>query len=82
MCLAIPGQVIEIVDSEGENVIEGTIEQIVFEGPVVRLTVDAGGTPIKVNAGGPERLTLLDGGHRKVRLRLRDVSIVPAVHQA
>ncbi len=73
---------IEIVDSEGENVIEGTIEQIVFEGPVVRLTVDAGGTPIKVNAGGPERLTLLDGGHRKVRLRLRDVSIVPAVHQA
>ena len=73
---------IEVVDelAEGDNVIEGTIEQIVFEGPTVRLTVDADGVALKVNAGGPERLTLLDGGHRKVRLRLRDVSIVTA-HQ-
>jgi ABC-type Fe3+/spermidine/putrescine transport system ATPase subunit len=61
----------------GDNVVEGTIEQIVFEGPTVRLTVDAHGTPIKINVGGPERLTLLDGGERKVRLRLLDVTIVP-----
>jgi len=74
---------IEIVsgDAAGENIVEGAIEQIVFEGPTVRLTVDVNGTPLKINAGGPERLTLLDGGHRKLRLRLRDVSIVP-VHTA
>ena len=43
------------VDQTGENIISGAIDQIVFEGPTVRLTVDVNGTPIKVNAGGPER---------------------------
>ncbi len=60
------------------GVIEGTIEQIVFEGPTVRLIVDSGGTPFKVTASGLERLTLLDRGHGTLRMRLREVTLVPA----
>jgi ABC-type Fe3+/spermidine/putrescine transport system ATPase subunit len=61
---------------EGPNVVEGRIEQIVFEGPTVRLTVDANGTPIKAVAGGFERLTLLDREQRNVKLLLQDVTFV------
>src|SRR5215211_4860858 len=60
------------------GVVEGTVEQIVFEGPSIRLTVDADGTPLKVTVGGVERLTLLDAGQRRLRLRLREVSLVRA----
>lgn len=58
------------------NVVEGRIEQIVFEGPTVRLTVDANGIPIKAVAGGFERLTLLDREQRSVKLLLQDVTVV------
>src|SRR5215217_3640656 len=60
------------------GVVEGTVEQIVFEGPSIRLTVDADGTPLKVTVGGVERLTLLDAGQRRLRLGLREVSLVRA----
>jgi ABC-type Fe3+/spermidine/putrescine transport system ATPase subunit len=58
------------------NLIRGRIEQIVFEGPTVRLVVDAGGTAIKATAGGLERLTLLDQEQRHVWLHLQDVTVV------
>jgi ABC-type Fe3+/spermidine/putrescine transport system ATPase subunit len=72
-------QILSDGDGRDEHgVIEATIEQIVFEGPTVRLTVDADGQPLKVTVGGLERLTLIDGGQRKLRLRLREVSLVEA----
>ena len=58
------------------NVVRGKVDQIVFEGPTVRLTVDAEGTPIKVTSSGMERLTLLDKEQREVTLRLQDVTVV------
>jgi ABC-type Fe3+/spermidine/putrescine transport system ATPase subunit len=58
------------------NLVRGRIEQIVFEGPTVRVVVDADGTPIKATAGGLERLTLLDKERRDVLLRLQDVTVV------
>ncbi len=58
------------------NLIRGRIEQIVFEGPTVRILVDAAGTPIRATAGGIERLTLLDKEHRDVLLRLQEVTVV------
>ena len=58
------------------NLIRGRIEQIVFEGPTVRILVDAAGTPIRATAGGVERLTLLDKEHRDVMLRLQQVTVV------
>ena len=77
---------IEILhDGEGEGepgVVEGTVDQIVFEGPTVRLTVDAAGFPLKVTVGGLERLTLIEGDRRRLRLRLREVSLVAAERAA
>jgi ABC-type Fe3+/spermidine/putrescine transport system ATPase subunit len=69
-------------EGDGQNLLRGRVEQIVFEGPTVRLLVDVDGTPIKVAAGGVERLTLLDKERRDVSLRLQDVTVVrhdPAV---
>jgi ABC-type Fe3+/spermidine/putrescine transport system ATPase subunit len=70
-----------LTDGTGRDepgVVEGTVEQIVFEGPSIRLTVDADGSPLKVVVGGVERLTLLDANQRRLRLRLREVSLVRA----
>lgn len=61
---------------EGDGLVTGTIEQIVFEGPTVRLTVDVAGMPLNVSASGIERLTLLDKGQKQVTLRFQDVSLV------
>jgi ABC-type Fe3+/spermidine/putrescine transport system ATPase subunit len=58
------------------NVVRGKVDQIVFEGPTVRLTVDVDGTPIKVTSSGMSRLTLLDKEQRDVTLRLQDVTVV------
>jgi ABC-type Fe3+/spermidine/putrescine transport system ATPase subunit len=58
------------------NLLRGLVEQIVFEGPTVRLLVDVDGTPIRVTAGGVDRLTLLDKQSRDVTLRLQDVTVV------
>lgn len=72
---------IDVVDeaaSDGPGMITGSVEQVVFEGPTVRMVVDAGGQQIKVTVGGMDRLTLIDGAKRAIRLRVRDISIVPA----
>lgn len=61
---------------EADGLVTGTVEQIVFEGPTVRLTVDVEGTPLNVSASGIERLTLLDKGEKQVTLRFQDVSLV------
>src|SRR5215211_4386762 len=64
------------------NLVRGRIDQIVFEGPTVRLIVDANGVPIKATAGGLGRLTLLAQERRDVVLRLQEVTVVrddPAV---
>lgn len=63
---------------ETEGIVSGTLGQIVFEGPTVRLTVDVNGTPLHVNVSGVERLTLLDRRTQTLRLRLVEPSIVKA----
>ncbi len=71
---------IEVMMSSGladePNLVRGHIEQIVFEGPTVRIIVDADGVPIKATAGGFGRLTLLDQERRDVVLRLQEVTVV------
>jgi ABC-type Fe3+/spermidine/putrescine transport system ATPase subunit len=64
------------------NYVHGRIDQIVFEGPTVRIVVDVDGVPIKATAGGLGRLTLLAQERRDVVLRLQEVTVVrddPAV---
>ena len=62
--------------NEADGLVTGTVQQIVFEGPTVRMTVDCDGTPLNVSASGVDRLTLLDKGEKQVTLRFRDVSLV------
>lgn len=61
---------------EADGLVSGTVEQIVFEGPTVRLTVEVDGRPLHISASGIERLTLLDKGEKQVTLRFHDVSLV------
>jgi ABC-type Fe3+/spermidine/putrescine transport system ATPase subunit len=63
-------------EPDGAGVLTGTVEQIVFEGPTVRLTVDVDGAPIKVTSSGLERLSLLNTESMRVRLNLQDVTLV------
>ena len=62
--------------SDEPDVVAGKVDQIVFEGPMIRLVVDVDGTPLRVAVGGLERLGLLDAEKRTVRLRLREASLV------
>ncbi|MCA9860971.1 MAG: ABC transporter ATP-binding protein, partial [Thermomicrobiales bacterium] len=61
---------------QADGLVSGMVEQIVFEGPTVRLNVDCDGVLLNVSASGVERLTLLDKGEKRVTLRFRDVSLV------
>jgi ABC-type Fe3+/spermidine/putrescine transport system ATPase subunit len=63
-------------DADRRNVVRGRVEQIVFEGPTVRLSVDVDGIPIRAIVGGLERLTLLDKEQRQILLRLQEVTVV------
>jgi len=60
------------------GVIESTVEQITFEGPTIRFTVDVNGVPLKVSLSGLERLELLGAQGRRLRLRLGEVSLIRA----
>jgi len=61
---------------EDEPILDGLVEQVVFEGPTVRFLVDVGGSPVRVTASGPQRLTLLGSAGRRVRLRCHAVVAV------
>jgi putative spermidine/putrescine transport system ATP-binding protein len=72
---------IEIVDDGAEtnhaNVIEGTIDRVIFEGAVAQVRVDVDGREFRVDVSGNQRLTLMrrDG---RVRLGFDEVTIIPA----
>ena len=79
LAMARPENVEILMDADGRDepgVISGTVDQIVFEGPTVRLTVDADGTPIELMASGLERLALLNRESMRIRFRLQDVTLV------
>jgi putative spermidine/putrescine transport system ATP-binding protein len=59
------------------NVLDGTVDRVIFEGPVAQVRVDIGGQELRVDVSGNERLTLMrrEGG---VRLGFGAVSLIPA----
>jgi putative spermidine/putrescine transport system ATP-binding protein len=59
------------------NVLEGTVDRVIFEGPVAQVRVDVGGRELRVDVSGNERLELMrrEGG---VRLGFDEVSVIPA----
>jgi ABC-type Fe3+/spermidine/putrescine transport system ATPase subunit len=60
------------------NVVEGAVEQIIFEGATAQLRVGVAGQILRVDIAGAERLKLLDHrGH--IRLGFDEVTLIPAL---
>ena len=64
-----------------ENVVEGTIERVIFEGPTAQVRVDVSGRELRADVSGGRRLTLIQG-RGKVRLGFDDVTLIKAPQEA
>jgi putative spermidine/putrescine transport system ATP-binding protein len=65
-------------DADGyRNVVEGTIDRVIFEGSTAQLRVDVGGREIRADVTGGQRLELIDRRGR-VRLGFDDATIIRA----
>ena len=60
-----------------ENVVEGDIERVIFEGPTAQLRVSVAGRELRADVSGGERLTFIEGRGR-VRLGFNEVTLIPA----
>jgi ABC-type Fe3+/spermidine/putrescine transport system ATPase subunit len=66
------------VASDGqENIIDGTIDRVIFEGPTAQVRVDVGGRELRVDVTGNQRLTVMQRDGR-VRLAFGPVALIPA----
>jgi putative spermidine/putrescine transport system ATP-binding protein len=72
---------VEVLPADGsadgfDNVLEGSIDRVIFEGPTAQVRVDIGGREFRADVGGGQRLAL---GETKGRIRLGfdDVTLVP-----
>ena len=75
-----PENIIVLNDSEGagyENIVEGLIDRVIFEGATAQLRVDVGGREIRADVTGGNRLTLIQRQGR-VRLGFNDVTLIRA----
>ena len=64
-------------DGRFENVVEGEIERVIFEGPTAQLRVAVAGRELRADVSGGERLTFIEGRGR-VRLGFNEVTLIPA----
>jgi putative spermidine/putrescine transport system ATP-binding protein len=74
-----PENIIVLNDSEDssyDNVVEGVIDRLIFEGAMAQLRVDVGGREIRADVSGGQRLTLIQR-QGKVRLGFNDVTLIP-----
>lgn len=58
------------------NLVEGMVEQIIFEGPTAQLRVNVSGQTLRVDVAGSERLKLLDQ-RGLIRLGFDEVNLIP-----
>ena len=59
-----------------DNVVDGQIDRVIFEGPSAQLRVDVGGREVRADVTGNQRLTLVQR-HGRVRLGFNDVTVIP-----
>jgi ABC-type Fe3+/spermidine/putrescine transport system ATPase subunit len=65
-------------DGDGyDNVVEGVIDRLIFEGATAQLRVDVGGRELRADVTGNQRLTLMER-HGRVRLGFSEVTLIPA----
>jgi hypothetical protein len=75
-----PENVAVLGDADGDgydNVVEGVIDRLIFEGATAQLRVDVGGRELRADVTGNQRLTLMQRQGR-VRLGFNDVTLIPA----
>ena len=60
-----------------ENVVEGVIERVIFEGATAQLRVDVGGREIRADVSGGQRMALVQR-EGKVRLAFDHLTLIPA----
>jgi ABC-type Fe3+/spermidine/putrescine transport system ATPase subunit len=73
--------VLDAADANGfRNVLEGTIDRVIFEGPTAQLRVDVNGRELRADVAGNQRLTLVQREGR-VRLGFDLATLIPAPHQ-
>ena len=58
-----------------ENVVEGTIERVIFEGPTAQLRVNVAGRQLRADVSGGRRLVFPEGRGR-VRLGFNEVTLI------
>jgi ABC-type Fe3+/spermidine/putrescine transport system ATPase subunit len=74
-----PENIIILNDSEGkgyENIVEGVIDRVIFEGATAQLRVDVAGREFRADVSGTQRLTLIRR-QGKVRLGFNEVTLIP-----
>jgi len=64
-------------DGRFENIVEGDIERVIFEGPTAQLRVVVAGRELRADVSGGERLTFIEGRGR-VRLGFNEVTLIAA----
>ena len=75
-----PENIIVLNDSEGagyDNIVEGVIDRVIFEGATAQLRVDVAGREFRADVSGSQRLTLIQR-QGKVRLGFNDVTLIPS----
>ncbi|HYU48499.1 MAG TPA: ABC transporter ATP-binding protein [Candidatus Limnocylindria bacterium] len=75
-----PENVIVLGETDGDgydNVVEGVIDRLIFEGATAQLRVDVGGRELRADVTGNQRLTLMQRQGR-VRLGFSEVTLIPA----
>jgi ABC-type Fe3+/spermidine/putrescine transport system ATPase subunit len=79
-----PENIIILNDSEGkdfENIVEGVIDRVIFEGATAQLRVDIAGREFRADVSGSQRLTLIQRQGR-VRLGFNEVTLIPVSKDA
>ena len=75
-----PENLVVLEDGEGsgyENIVEGIIDRVIFEGPTAQLRVAVAGRELRVDVSGVRRLSLSEGRGR-VRLGFNELTLIPA----
>ncbi|TME80472.1 MAG: ABC transporter ATP-binding protein [Chloroflexi bacterium] len=75
-----PENLVVLPDGDGaeyDNVVDGTIDRVIFEGPTAQLRVDVAGRELRADISGSQRLTLIQR-QGKVRLGFNDLTMIPA----
>jgi len=74
-----PENIVVLNDSQDkgfDNIVEGVIDRVIFEGATAQLRVHVGSREFRADVTGNQRITLIQQ-HGKIRLGFNDVTLIP-----